>query len=115
MTTSRRAAWSTAAFVVMLLAGCSGDTGDAGPRSAANDPTLGELHGVVVDAAIRPVPGVALVLMPEGLNTTSDEGGLFSFDGLRPGSYALTASRLGYLEQTITVEVAPGVSARGIQ
>lgn len=99
---------------MVFLAGCSGDAGDGGPRSAS-DPALGELHGVVVDAAIRPLPGVTLALMPEGLNATTDEGGLFSFDGLRPGSYALTVSRAGYIGQTMTVQVEAGVSPRGIQ
>ena len=90
----------------LLLAGC-GDAGSADPQSVV-DPSLGILRGVVVDAAIRPLDKANVTLTPGGLQTETGEDGQFRFDGLDPGSYAVRILRPGYVEQSLTVQVAAG-------
>ena len=92
------------AFAV-AMAGCS-----AGPSPPSGDapgdvgPSASSIEGVVVSPAIVPMPGVALRLEPAGLDAVSDDAGLFSFHGLREGSYTLEASRDGYVATTLPVE-----------
>lgn len=63
------------------------------------------LTGFVVDAETQqPIPGVELKI--EGTETTAqtDEQGTFSFSGLQPGTYTITASPEGYEEVAKEVE-----------
>ena len=93
--------------LLMLLSGCAGPGGGSAPPAlddgleeldlqATSD--TGVIRGVVVDEAIRPLAGVLVTLSVPGgtrsANTTAE--GLFGFDGLAPGTYFLSAQRLGY-------------------
>jgi hypothetical protein len=103
----------------ILLAGCSG--GD--PRSARDaatdavlevpEPTVdagsgsGAMAGVVVDEAIRPVPG-ADVRAEGHFNVTTDTGGRFVVEGLEPGNYLVHVTADGFLPMQTGVEVTAG-------
>jgi hypothetical protein len=98
--------WAGLAIVLLLLAsGCQSKPTAAGPAAA---PGTGTLVGVVVSAAIAPLPGVVVHLAPGGLSNTTDAQGRFTFAGLQPGAYAITANRTGYRPAQAAAEVAAG-------
>lgn len=97
------------AVLALALAGCFGAGDGAGPQEQA--PTTGVLHGVVVDAAIRPLAGVNVtVQMPDGSQRgdDSDLDGRWAFPGLDPGVYAVEARLAGYLPQRTQGNVSTG-------
>jgi hypothetical protein len=101
------------AVVPLLLAGCSsaagppalggGDGGGDGPGERGE-----RVEGVVVSAAIVPLEGVALALVPGGRAAVSDAGGRFAFDGVAPGEYFVAATRPGYIPAQAVVLVEDG-------
>lgn len=99
------------ACLAALLAGCAGEAArDAGGPGDGFSPggngATGTLRGVVVNEAIRPLAGVALVLRPGDHAAVSDEAGAFGFTGLEEGTYLLAASKLGHEEIKVAVQVA---------
>lgn len=104
-----------------LLAGCSGGAGDGASASlkeaeiAAENlaveatATTGVIRGVVVDDALRPLPG-ATVTLNNGASTDTTQEGAFGFDALEPGTYFLTASLTDYTTVQQSAEVVAGVS-----
>lgn len=93
--------------LLVTLAGCTG--GGGGKDTDSVDPGLDELdlhatdstgviRGVVVDEAIKPIAGVNVTALSGTTNRTvaTNDDGLFGMDGLAPGEYFLTASKLGY-------------------
>lgn len=67
------------------------------------------LAGQVTDAAGLPIPGTAVTLrniltgLPQ--QTKTDDTGRYRFDGLRPGSYRVTATQPGLAQQARLIEV----------
>lgn len=95
---------AVAILVCALLAGCAGQ--DAGGDAAGAPSSEGlTLRGVVVDEAIRPVAGAA-VLAGGGLNATTDGEGAFELTGLTAGVYVVTASKRGFADATTQVVLA---------
>lgn len=72
-------------------------------------PTTGVIRGVVVDAAIRPVSGVAIVLEGTSKMQTTGEQGTFGFDDLPAGTHFLSATRPKYESMRLGVVVEAGV------
>jgi hypothetical protein len=114
-----RAAAAFALLFAALLAGCS-DGGEPRTTSLADaeqaaeslpveaTATTGVIRGIVVDEAIRPLPGVAIHLAG-GPDTKSNPGGAFGFDGLEAGTYFFTAALHGYATVQQSVDVEAGV------
>jgi hypothetical protein len=114
------------ALVVLsaVCAGCSGGAAASGddvvPEGAfeevpvqATDDT-GVVRGIVVDEAIRPVAGAKVTLPVMGdkaRSATTAETGVFAFDGLRPGTYFIQATKPGYMGAQQSVDVVAGVAA----
>ena len=106
-----------------LLAGCSSSSND--PPSATG-PTFddlglqatsstGVIRGVVVDDAIRPIAGATVALKGEtNRETISTDLGTFGFDGLAPGTYFLTVSKVGFFEAQQSADVVAGVAEPAI-
>ncbi len=102
----------------VALAGCA-DKGDA-PKTT--DPPVvpppsegkGVLFGVVVDDAIRPVAGATIDAVGPGgvaLSATTDAEGAWGFTDLEPGTYFVTASKLGYFTAQQSADVLADVDA----
>jgi hypothetical protein len=96
------------------LAGCAEDAPEADSLRLADgtlleldgegtSATRGAIAGVVVDEAIRPIPGA--VLATDGRNATSDGNGVFRLGGLEPGLYILAVRAPGYLSAQTSVDV----------
>src|SRR5271163_2566871 len=86
------------------------------PALAANlktSTTKYRITGVVKDALGRPIKGAALSLQDSSgkvvAHATSNDAGAFSFNAIRPGTYAVVATNSGF--KTATSIVA--VSAKG--
>lgn len=95
-----------AALVLVLASGCQDDGGsDVGSGGEGPGAGGGEVRGVVVDAAIVPLENASIRLEPGTRETATGPDGLFSFAGVAPGSYALTAAREGYQAASVTVPV----------
>ena len=107
-----------ALLATSLLAGCA----DGNGGNSATEPTFdlgltatsstGVIRGVVVDDAIRPIPGATVVLSggdSSGQTTTNAEG-LFGFSTLVPGTYFLSISKPGYFTTQQSADVVAGVA-----
>lgn len=96
------------AFGASVFAGCSDDSspGDGGDLA----PGSGVVHGVVVDAVIRPLGGVDLFLFVGASNLTTRSGadGRFAFDDVAAGTHTLRAQHLLYQTVQTTVDVKAG-------
>src|SRR5687768_7361503 len=109
------------AFVGLALSGCSGG-GDEAPPAAPEEvavqdlglqatETTGVIRGIVVDEAIRPLANVSIELNGATQATTvSNANGVFGFDALEPGTYFLSAEKLGYASVQQSAEVVAGVA-----
>lgn len=100
--------------VMVMLAGCGAP--QETPAPVAEDTqdvhataTTGIVRCVVVDEAIRPLPGV-MVLFDGALQYTDGDGAC-AFGDLLPGTYNLTASKRGYLKTEVLVGVEAGIDA----
>ena len=75
-------------------------TAGSGPLEIVLSAAGGRIEGMVTDANQQPVPGAAVVLVPDARrrhrpdlfhNVTSDQNGRFSVEGIAPGDYRLYA------------------------
>lgn len=101
-----------AMLLVLSLAGCAEDGNpvvDDGPKLDVT-PDTGGIRGVVVDQAITPVAGATVRIASQDMEATTDEQGLFTFTGLRAGTYFLDVSKLLYDGVQTSVEVQAGVA-----
>lgn len=73
------------------------------------------LKGSVVDAQTgEPLPGAHISIKKSFVHSISDENGVFTISGLKPGNYQLLVSFLGFEPVDKTIEL-PGVSALEIR
>lgn len=90
------------AVLAVALAGCSGNAPKADPVGPGSDleptETTGIIRGVAVDQSIRPLAGVVIAAASGELRTEmiSDDTGFFGMDGLQPGVWFLSASKVGF-------------------
>jgi hypothetical protein len=82
--------------------------GTQGPPPGGGGPSIvGHISGTVVDSLTKsPLDYAAISIFPSGSKTPivgiiTDEKGNFKFENLKPGSYKLTISYLGYPTKTI--------------
>lgn len=109
-----RALFLLAVFLASLLAGCSTGGDDGGGPPLQVDPDTGGIRGLVVDAAIAPVPGAIVTLTggPSAAGKTAQSGvdGLFNFTGLAPGDYFVSVAKAGYKGSQSAATVVAGDS-----
>lgn len=109
-----------APLVVLLiaLAGCSGGGGgepdgpDPVPPLAAT-PTTGVIRAIVIDEAVRPLANVTVAVETAGAEpqvVKTNQEGFAGFEGLAPGDYLVTASRLGYITARQSATVVANVN-----
>lgn len=103
-------------FAAATLAGCA----EGGAEPTQDDPALdgldlqasdstGVIRGIVVDASVTPVVGATITIQSTGATTATNENGAFGFGGLEPGSYFLTAEKLGYTTVQASANVVAGI------
>jgi hypothetical protein len=94
-------------LAVLLLPGCASSADEATSSQAAPQATHGDLHGVVVDAGIRPLAGALVQATGSGLKltTNSSTDGTFRFPGLPLGTYILSAKKVGLLAVQLTSDL----------
>ena len=63
------------------------------------------VRGVVGDTAYHALPGAVVELLGARLSDTTDKGGRFAFENLRPGQYMLRVTRPGYIARMLSVEL----------
>ena len=112
---------------VLLLAGCTGSqgepglsglpgaTGATGATGEAGSAALatGTITGTVRDGAGEGVAGVAITTTPDTTPVDSDASGQFSLAGIPIGAYAVTATKGGFVSQTLApVGVAAGTTTQ---
>jgi hypothetical protein len=93
--------------LVLLVAGLGGCAGKGAGPAAVGAPGTGQIHGVVVDPAVRPLAGATVVADGQGvrLNSTTGADGLFAFAGLAPGNYVLSINKTFYIGAQTTAQV----------
>jgi hypothetical protein len=101
--------------------GGQGQQGQGGQQQQKQAQTPGAVSGQVVSATTsEPLRKVTLVLQPQGgrggtrASATSDNGGMFRFNNVEPGTYTLSGERTGYVEG-VYGEDQPGAEARRIE
>ena len=78
--------------------------------ASAQQPSARQSYGIsgkIVDAKSgEPVIGVAVNVEDTGIWTTSDDSGNFTLADIRPGTYSVLFSCLGYVDKTLTFTVS---------
>ncbi len=102
-------------LVAVALSGCA----DPAPANAQEEPEKfqdvevaddkGVIRGVIIDTEIRPVADATIAIKNLGLETQSDEDGLFLFTDLEPGAYFLDVQKVGYGKVQSSTQVQAGV------
>lgn len=98
----------------IALSACAdaGPKGAAGPTSQAPTAVVsedtGSIAGLVTTEELLPVPRAMVLVMPGQLQAETDTNGSFTFNGLAPGKYAVTAQALGYEALGKSVDVVIG-------
>ena len=76
------------------------------PFMAVSAPKGKSISGkILVTGTEEPVPGAAVNITDTGLWTVSDADGTWSFDNVQPGDITLTASCLGFVENSICIRL----------
>src|SRR5690242_16529370 len=65
----------------------------------------GTLVGVVADTLATPLDSAEVFIASLKLHATAEPNGTFRFDGIKPGSYEISARRLGFFPQVQEVVV----------
>ncbi len=101
-----------AAFALLFpLAGCANPSGAEAVQAVQATPTTGILHGVVVDAAIRPLANVTVAIgLADGTERSQGtlDDGAGRFGDRAPGAYVVRAHRLGYFDAQVWANVTAG-------
>lgn len=64
-----------------------------------------QISGIIADEDKNPLPGANLILLPDSLLNTTDADGSFEFTQLSDGAYELAVSFIGFVNDTIPVNV----------
>ncbi len=76
-------------------------------------PLWGNMRGMVVDAGTgQPVPSAHVFLAEAQRGRVANGSGMFAFDRLLPGDYAVQVSHIGYRTTSESIVVEPGGSVR---
>ena len=76
--------------------------------------TLGNIRGVVQDSAGAVIPGAQIGLSgdgtPESRSAITDANGQFTFAGVAPGRYTVTAALAGFTTASVKADVQAGAT-----
>lgn len=79
--------------------------GNAGAGSETNGASNGAVRGRVVDDERQVLPGAVVTIESLHAGVVSDVNGFFTFPDLRPGTYEVKVSYVGYRPVTVQVDV----------
>ena len=86
-------------FVFCLCSACARDIVDV----------TGSISGIVKDyTTALTIENCQVALSPSGNTVFTDANGRYTFDNLTPGTYTLTFTKIGYMDQSASVEVLAG-------
>ncbi len=106
------------ALIAITFAGCSeeapAETTTDGPtgKDVETKKGLGAISGVVVSETIMPIAGATVSITGGSQQVTTDEGGLFIFPDVSPGTYFLEITADRYVGSQTSVEVEAGEVAK---
>jgi iron complex outermembrane receptor protein len=73
------------------------------------EPVVGAIHGTVADAdSGDPIVGATVRILELGRAELSHGDGSFHFENLAPGTYTVSATRVGYARAELSVQLADG-------
>jgi len=67
---------------------------------------LGSLKGLVSNSQNQPITNATILLNPSDFTVTTNAYGVYNFSWLLPGTYQVTVSAPGYVEQSVSVNVS---------
>lgn len=97
---------ATAAF---LLSGIS-----ANAEGFNENPGMGAIRGRVVNAENEILPGASIFIEELKTGVTSDANGFYNFSNIKPGSYNIIISYVGYSPVKTTITNSSASLARGV-
>ncbi|MEJ1242231.1 TonB-dependent receptor [Chryseolinea sp. T2] len=68
----------------------------------------GSLAGTITDASKTPVHGATLILLESSKNTSTNELGFYQFVNIKPGTYTIEISYVGFQSVKGIIQVRPG-------
>ncbi|HEV2479031.1 MAG TPA: TonB-dependent receptor [Puia sp.] len=99
-------------FLVLSIMTLANGGGGTGGGKTTGEETGGAIVGKVVTADGQPAADVVVTIPQLKKTTVTDDEGLFSFSHLKPGSYAIEISLVGYEPVHRTVQLAGVQSVR---
>lgn len=102
-------------MTVVAVAGCvEGDNSAETAAATSTDagPDRGLIEGQVVDEETLPVADASVAIIDEALETTTDEDGVFVFEGVAPGAKTVFIQKLGFESIGKTVQVNAGETSQ---
>lgn len=102
-------------IMAVVVAGCAGGGAPSDDGTIVDrDPPEGggTVEGLVTDDQVRPLGGAIVAVLDVDAQTTTDDTGKFSLQGLQPGTVQVVAQKLGYETAARSVEVAEGEVAK---
>src|SRR5215203_3459470 len=70
--------------------------------------TSGKISGKIIDDKNQPMAGATVTIRETNTSTTSDNAGMFSFVNVKPGSFTLVVSFVGYADAVQNIRVKDG-------
>jgi len=70
--------------------------------------TSGKINGKIIDDKNQPMAGATVTIRETNTSTTSDNAGMFSFVNVKPGSFTLVVSFVGYADAVQNIRVKDG-------
>lgn len=102
-----------AAAIAMALSATTAFGATANDPS--NAPELGTISGRVTDADRQILPGAAVTIEELHTGTVADVNGFYTLTNLKPGTYKVKISYVGYAPKTYTVKLTAGSVEQNIQ
>jgi TonB-dependent receptor len=94
---------------VSLPAVASNTIDSESDKAPAN--TSGTINGIVTDASGAVLQGAQIVIQPTGVSAVSDAQGDFAIRDVKPGSYTVTISYVGFTNSVSSIVVTGGQTA----
>ena len=99
---------SRALTVALICAVTSASAFAADDDNKANAPKTGSMTGRIIDDTEMTLPGASIYIESLKTGVISDIDGFYTIAGLKPGTYDVTVTYVGYSPKTIKITVSAG-------